>query len=207
MKRKNLLSVLVITVFVFLGLGSAVNKIHMGAFEYDTSKEEKSEQGNYIVKNDGTKVYGTKIKWKSGLFVKDRIGIDDHVFKINEVRGYQDGKTFYGRLGNEYIKRIVHGKINVYVDFTRETRTTTDATGHMHTSSYTRTDHYAQVGEDGELHEFGGQKAIRKLVADCPLAVQMASLSNHKMRRAIRKNRHYLNSIFETYNNDCKAVE
>src|SRR4029078_12426721 len=121
MKRKNLLSVLVIAVFVFLGLGSAVNKIHMGAFEYDTSQDKKSEQGNYIVKNDGTKVYGTKIKWKSGLFVKYRIGIDDHVFKINEVRGYQDGKTFYGRLGNEYIKRIVHGKINVYVDFTRET--------------------------------------------------------------------------------------
>jgi hypothetical protein len=52
----------------------------------------------------------------------------------------------------------------------------------------------------------GGQKDIVKAVADCPLAVEMADLKGSKIRKAIRKNPQYLNSIFETYNNDCKPL-
>ena len=207
MKMKNALSVVVIVVFTGLGLASKVNKIRPGAFEYDTPNENDLERGNYLVKNDGSKVFGEKIKWRSGIFVKDRIGIDDQVFKITEIRGYKNQNTYYGRLDNEYIKRIIHGKINVYVVFSTGTYTTTDGNGHMRTYNYERATHYAQRGEDGEMTVFAGQHDIKKLVADCPIAVQMASLSDRKMRRSIRKDRHYMNSIFETYNNDCKPVE
>ncbi|MGC4096123.1 MAG: hypothetical protein QM706_03315 [Nitrospira sp.] len=208
MKLKNGLSLLVIVAFTLLGLASKVNKIHVGAFEYNNPNETDLEKGNYLVKNDGTKVFGDKIKWKSGLFVKDRIGIDDQQFKISEIRGYKNENTYYGRLDNEYIKRIVHGsKLNVYVVFSTGTYMTTDSRGFSRTHTYERATHYAQRGEDGEMTVFAGQHDIKKLVADCPLAVQMASLSDRKMRRAIRKDRHYLNSIFETYNNDCKPVQ
>ena len=202
--QKQLLSIIVVILFVGFALASKVNKIHYGAFNYNNNVEEKSEKGNYLLKNDGTKIYGDKIKWKSGLLAKDQIQIDSEKFPLKEIRGYRQGQYFYGRKGNEYIKRIVHGKINIYVEFTEVTTHSTDRDGRVRYSHYTRTDHYAQTGDDGSMVGVAGQNEIKKLVSDCPLAVEMASLSNSKMRKAVKKNRNYLNSIFETYNNGCK---
>ena len=204
---RNLLSIAAVIFFVMLALASAVNKIHYGAFNYHNKVEEKSTEGNYLVKNDGTKIHGRKIDWKSGVVVKDQIKIDDHKFKISEIRGYRNGDIFYARKGNEYIKRIVHGKVNVYVEFTEVTSTSTDNQGRMRTKTYTRTDQYGQKGENGNLVPLAGQKEIKELLSDCPLAVEMASLSNSQMRKAIKKNPNYLNSIFDVYNNNCKAVK
>jgi hypothetical protein len=53
---------------------------------------------------------------------------------------------------------------------------------------------------------FGDQNSIKKLVRDCPLSVEMIDLSNSKIRKAVKKDRNYLNNIFEVYNNDCKPV-
>jgi len=204
---RNLLSFAVVILFVFLGLASAVNKMHYGAFNYNNKVEEKSDEGNCLIKNDGTKIYGRKIDWQSGLIVKDQIKIDDQKFKISEVRGYRDGDKYFGRKGNKYIKRIVHGKVNVYVDFTEVSSTSTDSQGRMRTRNYTRTDQYGQIGEDGKLVVLAGQKEIKELLSDCPLAVEMASLSNSQMRKALKKDPNYLNSIFDVYNNNCKAVK
>jgi hypothetical protein len=157
--------------------------------------------------NDGTKIYGEKIIWKTGIFVKDQIKIDDQKFKIPEVRGYQTGGVYYARLRNDFIKRIVHGKINVYVQFSEVTTTSTDHSGFTHTSHYTRTDQFAQKGEDGPMIQIASQEDIKKWVSDCPLSVEMCEKSNRQMRKAIKQNRNYLNEIFEIYNNDCKPVE
>ena len=63
--------------FLFLAAGSArVNKIHCGAFNKVSSGENRDEQ-NYVVMNDGSRVQGEKISWKSGLIVKDQIKIGD----------------------------------------------------------------------------------------------------------------------------------
>jgi len=203
-KTKHLLSLCVLVVFALLAVSSRVNKIHYGAFNYHNRVEEQS--GNYLLMNNGQKVYGDKISWKSGILVKDQIKIDDQKFKITEVRGYLDRGVFYGRLGHDYIQRIVHGKINVYVQFTQVTTTSTDHGGFSHTSTYTRTDHYAQMGENGPMNVFGSQKDIKQLVDACPLAVEMADKSSRQIRKAIRKDRNYLNEIFEVYNNGCKPV-
>ena len=205
--NKNLLSLMAVIVFVFLGLASAVNKMHYGAFNYNNKVEGKSGEGNYVVKNDGSKIYGKKVEWKSGLILKDQIRIDDQKFKISEIRGYRDGDEFFGRKGNEYIKRIVHGKVNVYVEFTQVSSTNTDSQGRMRTRNYTRTDQYGQIGEDGKMVVLAGQKEIRELLSDCPLAVEMASLSNSQTRKALKKNPNYLNSIFDVYNNNCTAAK
>jgi hypothetical protein len=202
-KSKQLLCICTLGLFIFLALAS--NKIHYGAFRYDNQVEDRSEKKNYIEKEDGSRIYGEKITWKSGLLAKDQIQIDKEKFKISDIRGYRQGQTYYGRLGNEYIKRIVRGKINVYVKFS-EVTSTTNENGRLKTSTYTRTDHYAQKGDGGTMTVFGGQNAIKKMVGDCPVALEMADLSNGKMRKRIKKNKNYLNEIFETYNNDCKAV-
>jgi len=202
-QSKQLLSIATICFFIFLALAS--NKIHYGAFNYSNQVEDKKDKRNYIEKEDGTRVYGEKITWKSGLLAKDQIQIDQEKFRIADVRGYRQGQTYYGRLNNEYIKRIVHGKINVYVKFSTVTETSF-TNGRTSTKSYTRTDHYAQRGDDGPMINIAGQKDIKKMVSDCPLAVQMADLSNRKMRKQIKRNRNYLNDIFETYNNNCKQL-
>ncbi|MHA4811322.1 hypothetical protein ACX0G9_24690 [Flavitalea flava] len=205
--KKNFLSSCCLVVFAFFALSSAVNKIHYGAFNYSNKVEDPSDKRNYLIMNDGTKIYGEKIGWQSGILLKDQIKIDDQKFRITEVRGYQKNGTFYGRLKNSYIKRIVHGKINVYVDFTDVTTTTTDHGGFTHTRSYTRTDQYSQKGEIGPLTPLPGQDAIKKLVSDCPLSVEMCNKSNAQLRKAIRKNGNYLNNIFDVYNNDCKPLD
>ena len=205
--QKHLLSFFCLVVFAFFALASRVNKIHYGAFNYGNRVEDPAEARNYLLMNDGTKIYGDLIGWKSGILVKDQIKIDEQKFKITEVRGYQKSRVFYGRLKNEYIKRIVHGKINVYVNFTQVTTTSTDHGGFSHTSSYTRTDQYAQRGDDGPMTVFASQKDIRELVTGCPLAEEMADKSNHQIRKSVRENRNYLNDIFEIYNNGCKPIE
>ncbi|RYY38630.1 MAG: hypothetical protein EOO08_13555 [Chitinophagaceae bacterium] len=204
--KKQLLSLLTVLLFGLLAMSSKVNKIHINAFQYNNNVEEASPQGNYVELNDGSKVYGSKISWKTGLLVKDQIKIDDQKFKLAEARGYRQGSTYYIRHKNDFIQRIVHGpRVNVYVQFTQVTQTTTDSrTGAMRTRTYTRTDHWAEKDNDGKLIGVAGQKDIQKLLADCPLSVEMASLSNGKMRKAIKADRNYLNSIFDVYNNGCK---
>ncbi|HMD00510.1 MAG TPA: hypothetical protein VKH37_10165 [Ferruginibacter sp.] len=194
----------VCALFILFAVASKVNKIHYGAFNYSNQVEDMSDTRNYVELNDGTKVYGNKISWKTGLLVKDQIKIDDNKYKISETRGYRYNNSYYKRFKNEYIQRIVHGKANVYVQFTDVTETTTDRNGFSHTRSYTRTDQWGQIGETGEMVGLAGQKDIKKLLADCPAAVELADLSDKKIRKAIKANRNYMNEIFDTYNNGCK---
>jgi hypothetical protein len=204
--KKIFLSCCTLVVFALFALSSKVNNIHFGAFNYANRVEDPSDLKNFLLLDDGTKVHGDRVSWKSGILVKDQIRIDDQKFKITEVKGYQTGGVFYARFHNDYIKRIVRGSINVYVKFTQVTTTSTDNSGFMHTSTYTRTDQYGQKGDDGPMIGLASHEDIQKMVADCPIAVEMASKSNKEMRKAIRKNRNYLNSIFDVYNNGCKPI-
>ncbi len=204
--QKHLLSGLALLIFTVFALASRVNKIHYGAFNYSNPVEDPAETRNYLMMDDGSKVYGDKIVWKSGLFSRDIIKIDDQKYKIAEVRGYLAKGVFYGRLKSTYIKRIVHGKINVYVEFTDVTTTSTDHSGFTHTSSYVRTDQYSQKGDTGPMVTMASQADIEELVSSCPLAAELAHKSNHQIRKAIRKDRNYLNEIFDVYNSGCKPV-
>src|SRR3974390_1506709 len=98
-KTKHLASVCVLIAFTIFAVSSRVNKIHYGAFNYYNKVEDQS--ANYLEKNDGSRIYGDKITWKSGLF-GNSIKIDEQKFKLAEVRGYLQNGTFYGRLGKDY---------------------------------------------------------------------------------------------------------
>jgi hypothetical protein len=204
-KKKNFLSIISVIVFLLIAAGSAkVNKLHCGSFSYQSTGEDKEGFKEYLLLNDDTKIYGQKISWKSGLLVKDQIRIDDNKYPIHDVRGYFSNGTYYTRHGNEYMQRIVHGKLNVYYYETTVTTTSTDMNGHMRTTTRPYCTHYVQVGDNGALTAIANQSDIKKFVKDCPKAMAMIDKKDKEIRRAIRKDRFYLNQIFVTYNNDCE---
>lgn len=202
----GLASTIALAIFALLAIGSAkVNKIHCGAFSYIPYGEERGHD-NYVLLNDGRKVYGEKISWKTGLLVKDQIKVGDEKFPIRDTRGYYANGNYFGRIGKvDYAKRIVHGKLNVYYTEDMQTTTSTNSqTGMMRTTTRMVCVHYVQVGENGELEAIANQSDIKKYVSDCPEAVAMIDKKNSQIRKAIRKDRNYLNTIFIVYNNGCK---
>lgn len=202
---KHLCSFGLVIVFMVIAAGSAkVNKIHCGAFSKISTGEETGNQ-NYVVLNDGSKVTGDKISWKAGIFVKDQIKVDDQKFHIKETLGYFKNGIYYARIGNDYAQRIIHGALNLYYTEELVTYTSTSSTGQMRMRTRPVCRHYVQVGEDGPLNIIANQKDILEYVKDCPEAAAMIEKKDKAIRRAIRKDRFYLNKIFVTYNNGCKS--
>lgn len=201
---RNLLSLTAVVVFYLAAVGSSqINKIHCGAFNTGNKVEDASVKGDFLVKDDGTLISGDAIRWKSGLLSKNEISIDNNKFKINEIRGYRYNGIYYGRIRSSYIKRIVHGKINVYQD--QYWSTETNSSGRMRQVLHCQ--HYVQQGENGEIVPLANQKDILKFVKDCPEAAAMINVSSKKIRKSIRHDRNFLNSIFDIYNNDCKKKD
>lgn len=202
-KANHFFSFIIATIFLVVAAGSAkVNKIHCGAFSRQSTGEENID-GGYVLLNDGSKIHGDKVKWKSGLLVKDQIKIGDEKFAIKETKGYFLNGSYYTRLGNNYVRRIIHGKLNVY--YTEEMRTNTSyVNGQMRTTNRMVCTHYVQVGDNGGLNIIANQRDILQYVKDCPKSVEMIDKKDKQIRRSIRKNRFYLNQIFVTYNNNCQ---
>src|ERR1700758_1522737 len=92
--KSNLLSFCVLAVFAIAALGSEVAQFHDGSFNRYTSVENSSDKRNYLLENDGTKIYGNKIVWNSSLLGKDEIRIDDQKFKMKDVKSYYQDGTF-----------------------------------------------------------------------------------------------------------------
>ena len=203
-KKRHFYSLAIAAAFVFLAAGSAkVNKIHCGAFSKIPTGEVRSRE-NFVLLNDGTMISGENISWKSGALVKDQIRIDDRKFAIKETQGYFRNGTYYARIGSEYAERIIHGALNLYYTEEIVTTTSTSSTGMMRTRSHPVCTHYVQVGDDGPLNIIANQKDILQYVKDCPAAAEMIDKKDKALRRAIRKDRFYLNQVFVTYNNGCK---
>jgi hypothetical protein len=202
-KRAHLFSILTAIAFLFFAAGSAkVDKIHCGAFSALPLGESKAET-NYVEMNDGSIITGDKITWKSGIILKDQIKINDQKIAIKETRGYYSNGSYFGRLGKSYVKRIVHGKLNVYLR--QEYITTTETVnGQMRTRTRLDCDVYVQVGDNGDIRQIGDQKDIREYVKECPTALALIDKKDKEIRRSIRKNPSYLNEIFMIYNNGCK---
>ena len=198
--KKNLLSGASVILFMFLAMASGVNKIHYNAFNYKNLVENETDNRDYVVKNDGTKIYGNQVNTSKGFFSKTQIQIDNQKFKTSEIKAFYHDGFFYNNIENEFAQRIVHGKINVYVQFTR-------VQFDNGRNSYISTYHYAQRGENGKFTAFGDQESMKKLVSDCPLSVNMINLSNSQLTKAIKKDPNYLNKVFEIYNNNCQKVE
>jgi len=165
--------------------------------------EDQSDLKNFLLMNDGTKIHGGKISMLINTFTGSRIRIDDQKFRFSEVKGYQKDGFYYARRHKRYMKRIVRGSINVYID---DVTWVSHAAGDKNASMSNDTHHFTQKGDDGPMVIMAGRKDIQKAVADCPAALEMASRSYGQIRRELRKNPNYLNNIFDVYNNGCKPM-
>lgn len=203
---KHFLSIACLALFAYFAIASAGAKVYVRPFGVGKKVEDPAETRNFLVMNDGSKVYGDKIKIKSPLFKKEYLMIDDQKFQVKEVQGYGEYGVYYKRFGGEYIERIVHGTINIYYRDVQMQSTSTDNQGHTYTHYYTVRYYYYQNGEDDLLKLLKNQNMIKTLVSDCPAAEALADKSNGQLRKAIRHDHFYMNEIFDTYNNGCGSA-
>lgn len=200
--KKHWLSVLTLLVFVVFALASKSSKVSRETFGYTDTREDVSTKGNYIVMEDGTKVYGYAIGWQSGLTLKDVVVMDEKKYKISDVKGFMRGGNYYTRFHKGYIQRLVHGKINVYVKH-EDHVSAINENGRLYYNSNTRTEYYYQIGEDGDLKKFN-RGDIQGLLKDCPTAAAMADISKKQLNKALEEDPNYMNKVFHIYNSGCK---
>lgn len=200
--NKHFLSFAVLAFFALIALGSAVNK--MSNFSFGAPRSEGTQ--NRVELHDGRVVETKRLDVKGGLFSRKEIVTDNEEIPRSLVRGYLKGGVYQLFYKGKVLTRMVHGRINVYQEVYTATTTNSSPNGSGITTTTTRnhTRYYYQHGETGELKILAGQKEIKEAVAGCRKAVEMADLSNGQMRKAIRRNRTYLNEIFITYNEECQ---
>ena len=126
-------NILILFAFIFLFSYHCSAQFY---FNHQDPVTEKIDSGNYLIKNDGTKIFGKKIGWEVGAFAKSTIHIDEQIFPKSEVNAYVQNGIYYIHFAKQYIGRVSKGKVNIYLNF----------------RDY-KTDIYAQKGENGELKQ------------------------------------------------------
>lgn len=211
-RTKHLLSGLCLVVFTLLATSSGMFKgmknNTFGKFNTNNIVEDTTDKRNYLVMADGAKMYGNKITWKSNLLGKPQVTIDDNKYKVDEVKAYMDNGVYYLKREGKtiFMRRIIHGKINVYVAWESRTSHYTDKYG-IHETTYTvELNLFQKGGDDEKVWYMTAQKNIEDAVRDCPIALEMIQKEPKEMRELVKKDKNYLNEIIETYNNNCKPV-
>ncbi|HXB08206.1 MAG TPA: hypothetical protein VNW04_13845, partial [Puia sp.] len=179
-KTKHLLSFAVLVSFTLLAASSRVNRLPGNTFNQNQRVEQPSE--NCLVKVDGTRIYGHKISWNTGLLAKRTIEIDGQRYPRSEIKGYYLNNAYFGRVDKDYGKRIVHGKINVYVERVLVTDSHSNSGGMTTTSTYWEDLFYAQMGEDGLMTHLANKRDIKKILAACPLSLEIMDKWTRKER-------------------------
>jgi hypothetical protein len=208
--KKNL-SIICVFFFLLIAL-SSTRTIRGGSFYIVQNAEESDDARNYLLKNNGEKVYGDKITWQGGAFVKDKINIDDQEFKTSDIRGYKLWGFYFGRLGkNMYVQRIVHGRINIYCqkqdNIDKVEYYAPGQSGFYKNRESATVFFYSQLGDSSELKLIRRKNNIEKLVQGCQTSIDMINKKNKEIRRAQAEDPQYYNRIIEIYNNGCKIPE
>lgn len=203
MKSKCLLrcySVLFI-IFLFLSLNSHSQILNCDVFNISSLNfvDDSTEIKDYVVKKDGEKIYYKEFSWKRGVLSKDVFIVDNHKYKLSEIKGYQADKIFWHWIKNDYIRRIIHGKINIYYNRSEET---TSSVSVIKNQQYSACLYYAQKGDNGEIVRLTKFSDIEELVKDCPAAYQM--LLNIDIKKELKQDPRYMNKVFALYNSSCK---
>jgi hypothetical protein len=81
---------LAVSIF-FLLSGCKTLKLECSSFNHENSKTGISGS-NYLLLNDGSKVFGNEIKSAWGILTKDKVVIDGKLFLIKDVQGVLSGR-------------------------------------------------------------------------------------------------------------------
>ncbi|MFN0188094.1 MAG: hypothetical protein ACKVQV_05275 [Bacteroidia bacterium] len=187
--KKNL-SVICVLFFIFIALSSSRWR-GPGSYYRDDKVEDNSDTRNYYVKNSGEKVFCGKVEYNSRMLRKDVVEVDGQELNTSEVLGYRFQDKYFGRINGRYVRRIIHGKINIYfVD--------------VNTSNSSYTAYYSQVGEKAPLVQIFQVEDLLNLVNGCKISTDMINKKARELKRALKEDPKYFNKIFEIYNNGCK---
>jgi|GEM_PF-2980193 len=147
-----------------------------------------TDKRSFVIMKDSTIVYGTKVDASYGLLVKDAVKVDGRSIPANQVQGFQSKGIYYKRIDNNYAKRLIHGKINVY----EKTRV----------GSRGMAEHVIlmQKGNNGNLEELMNVYQLKVLVKDCSEAYEMVNKSDKDLKKDMKKERYHFQNTILTYN-------
>jgi len=186
--------------FFVIACGGIKNELVTVSFDGRRSVEGPATAQNYLLKHDGSKVYGSKIKGRSGDLIKDWISIDNEKFKMSEIAGFKEDSTFYFRINNRYTPRVVKGKVNIY----KQSVSSSSYDASTHSTSYREYIYYfVQTGDDTSQVYMLNNNNLKTLVADCPKAFEKVNYTAKELRKLIKGNKRYLNETLSLYNNNC----
>ncbi|RYZ19600.1 MAG: hypothetical protein EOO16_19465 [Chitinophagaceae bacterium] len=149
---------------------------------------ELSPEGFYVLLATGEKKPGQKMSLKTGALVKDHITLDGTRYNLDQVKGYNSGIAYYAMYGSSFIRRFVHGKINLY---------------YVPDRTYNLPYIFSQIGDDGPIKPLNTTKQVRALLADCPSLEAQVPHGSGEVRKAGRAHYGFMTKLFEDYNKGC----
>lgn len=193
---KDFISLLCLFVFfIFAVASSTEQQLRCNSFSRKPLGEDSADV-NYVLMNNGEKVYADRIIWGTGFRAYKNVIADGNKIPFDDVAAYFYKGYYYQKNQLHFATRLVHGKLNLYVD---------EITINVNSSTHrTNCIYWVQQGEKGYIRPVRWLSDLRELLKDCPAALKLLEGKQSKMFRAIAKNRDFLNKIFVLYNNGCK---
>jgi hypothetical protein len=190
--NRNYLSALAVLIFSAFAIASVtVKTAGTNNFLMTPQGEEEKDSSIYIVKNDGSRVYGKNIYIKDGSLLGKGILLDDVKYPISEIVSYWDGRfnAFCLKKWGFFIIRIVHGRINVYY----KKKINNDPKYSWNEMII----FFAQKDNSDDMPVISDTKDVRKLVSDCPEALAMLDDKNFEPSNG------GFTKVFMLYNSKC----
>jgi hypothetical protein len=117
-------------------------------------------------------------------------------------RGYYQDGSYYGRLGMDYVKRIIDGKLSLYSMEERVGVTSVVVNG-VNGISLTVCTYYITDTPNGQMKKIKTIEDIRKYLLSCPKALDALRKTDKEIKSSIQGDISFLNNIIEAFNNGC----
>ncbi|MCR6720225.1 MAG: hypothetical protein NVV59_07950 [Chitinophagaceae bacterium] len=201
---KHLFSGLILGIFMFLASASKVNNFILQNFAHDLNEGSTDR----VEMNDGRSIETSNMR-VTGVANRPQVWVDGEKVSMKDVKGFRKNGVYYLQTKKHgSVRRVVQGTINVYEKgYVDKTTSTSQGPNPMRFEHNVEKSYYLiERNNSGEVEFLMNKNDIITAVQGCPLAVQMVDIKNNALAKQIKKNKRYLNEIFEVYNNDCKPL-
>lgn len=143
----------------------------------------------FILLRNGDTIYGNQKE----RFLGSKTFVNDVPYKNKLIRNKFDLHFYFHRVKGGFARRIIRGKINVY-------------SRHYKKGEQDLYAIYLQKGEEAEPVEAKTFEDYRKLLRDCPLAIQTIDEELARKKRHLSQFTYFLSTAILIYNKDCKPI-
>lgn len=144
---------------------------------------------SFILLRNGDTIYGNQKE----RFLGSKTFVNDVPYKNKLIRNKFDLHFYFHRVKGGFARRIIRGKINVY-------------SRHYKKGEQDLYAIYLQKGEEAEPVEAKTFEDYRKLLRDCPLAIQTIDEELARKKRHLSQFTYFLSTAILIYNKDCKPI-